>query len=31
MSAPNRKGTGLGDGLGIWLAIGAAVIFGGGS
>ncbi|WP_427008500.1 type IV secretory system conjugative DNA transfer family protein [Pseudarthrobacter sp. H2] len=31
MSAPNRKGTGLGDGLGIWLAIGAAVVFGGGS
>jgi type IV secretory pathway TraG/TraD family ATPase VirD4 len=31
MSAPNRKGTGLGDGPGIWLAIGAAVILGGGS
>lgn len=31
MSAPNRKGTGLGDGLGIWLAIGAAVVIGGGS
>ncbi|SFU10572.1 type IV secretory system conjugative DNA transfer family protein [Arthrobacter sp. ov118] len=31
MSAPNRKGTGLGDGLGIWLAIGAAVVMGGGS
>ena len=26
MSAPNRKATGLGDGLGIWLAIGAAVV-----
>jgi type IV secretory pathway TraG/TraD family ATPase VirD4 len=31
MSAPNRKGTGLGDGLGIWLAIGAAVVVGGGA
>jgi type IV secretory pathway TraG/TraD family ATPase VirD4 len=31
MSAPNRKGTGMGDGLGIWLAIGAAVVIGGGS
>jgi type IV secretory pathway TraG/TraD family ATPase VirD4 len=31
MSAPNRKGTGLGDGLGIWLAIGAAVVIGGGA
>jgi hypothetical protein len=31
MSAPNRKGTGLGDGLGIWLAIGAAVVIGCGS
>lgn len=31
MSAPNRKGTGLGDALGIWLAIGAAVVIGGGS
>jgi type IV secretory pathway TraG/TraD family ATPase VirD4 len=31
MSAPNRKGTGLDDALGIWLAIGAAVILGGGS
>lgn len=31
MSAPNRKGTGLGDGLGIWLAVGAAVVIGGGS
>lgn len=31
MSAPNRKGTGLGDALGIWLAIGAATIFGGGT
>jgi type IV secretory pathway TraG/TraD family ATPase VirD4 len=31
MSAPNRKGTGLGDALGIWFALGAAVIFGGGS
>ncbi len=31
MSAPNRKGTGLADGLGIWLAIGAAVVIGGGS
>ncbi|MET3952719.1 TraM recognition domain-containing protein [Arthrobacter sp. UYEF36] len=31
MSAPNRKGTGMGDALGIWLAIGAAVVIGGGS
>jgi hypothetical protein len=31
MTAPNRKGTGPGDGLGIWLAIGAAVVLGGGS
>ncbi|MGP4033719.1 type IV secretory system conjugative DNA transfer family protein [Pseudarthrobacter sp. 1C304] len=31
MSAPNRKGTGLGDGLGIWLAIGAAAVIGGGA
>ncbi len=31
MSAPNRKGTGLGDALGIWLAIGAAVVIGVGS
>ncbi|MBO1269495.1 type IV secretory system conjugative DNA transfer family protein [Arthrobacter cavernae] len=31
MSAPNRKGTGLDDGLGIWLAIGAAAVIGGGS
>lgn len=31
MSAPNRKGTGLGDALGIWLAIGAAVVIGGGA
>ncbi|BCW73469.1 type IV secretory system conjugative DNA transfer family protein [Arthrobacter sp. NicSoilB8] len=31
MSAPNRKGTGMGDGLGIWLSIGAAVVIGGGA
>lgn len=31
MSSPNRKGTGLDDALGIWSAIGAVVIFGGGS
>lgn len=31
MSAPNRKGTGLDDALGIWSAIGAVIIFGGGS
>lgn len=31
MSAPNRKGNGLDDALGIWSAIGASVIFGGGS
>lgn len=31
MSAPNRKGMGLGDALGIWLAIGFIVIFGGGT
>jgi hypothetical protein len=31
MSAPNRKGTGIGDALGIWLAIGAATILGGGT
>ncbi|MDR7083249.1 hypothetical protein J2X01_002543 [Arthrobacter ginsengisoli] len=31
MSAPNRKGTGLGDGLEIWLAIGPAAVIGGGS
>ncbi|MCZ2404391.1 TraM recognition domain-containing protein [Paenarthrobacter sp. Z7-10] len=30
MSAPNRKGTGTGDGVGIWLAIGAALVLGGG-
>lgn len=31
MSAPNRKGNGLGDALEIWLAIGAAAVIGGGS
>ncbi|MET3810918.1 TraM recognition domain-containing protein [Arthrobacter sp. UYEF3] len=31
MSAPNRKGAGLGDGLEIWVAIGAAAVVGGGS
>ena len=31
MSAPNRKGMGLGDALLVWLAIGAIVVFGGGT
>ena len=31
MSAPNRKGMGLGDALLVWLAIGFIVIFGGGT
>ncbi|MEW1920722.1 type IV secretory system conjugative DNA transfer family protein [Pseudarthrobacter oxydans] len=31
MSAPNRKGMGLEDALLVWLAIGAIVIFGGGT
>ena len=31
MSAPNRKGMGLGDALGIWLAIGFITVFGGGT
>ncbi len=31
MSAPNRKGMGLGDALLVWLAIGFIVVFGGGT
>lgn len=31
MSAPNRKGIGLGDALLVWFAIGFIVIFGGGT
>ncbi|BAS18368.1 hypothetical protein AHiyo8_pI66720 (plasmid) [Arthrobacter sp. Hiyo8] len=30
MSAPNRKGMGLGDVLLVWVAIGFIVVFGGG-
>ncbi|UUL77988.1 hypothetical protein NG819_21800 (plasmid) [Pseudarthrobacter sp. Fe7] len=31
MSAPNRKGIGLGDAILVWLAIGFIVVFGGGT
>ncbi|EMY32940.1 conjugative transfer gene complex protein, partial [Arthrobacter crystallopoietes BAB-32] len=31
MSAPNRKGMGLGDALLVWLAIGFILVFGGGT
>jgi hypothetical protein len=31
VSAPNRKGMGLGDALLVWLAIGFIVVFGGGT
>ncbi|HEY1154767.1 MAG TPA: conjugal transfer protein, partial [Arthrobacter sp.] len=31
MSAPNRKGMGLGDAILVWLAIGFIVVFGGGT
>jgi hypothetical protein len=30
MSAPNRKGMGLGDAILVWLAVGAIVVVGGG-
>ncbi|MBT1003966.1 TraM recognition domain-containing protein [Paenarthrobacter sp. DKR-5] len=31
MSAPNRKGTGFGDAIGIWLVLGTATVVGGGA